>query len=68
MRFHHILHKNSIDHLLRTSITRLFSAPNFFFKEMENIFVMFLCFAGYLLVEFFVLLTKILPKNIDFYR
>ena len=55
MRFYHILHKNSIGHLLRTS-------RDYFRKEMDNIYVHFLR----VFVEFVVLLTKIWPTNIDF--
>ena len=61
--FYHILHKNSIGQLLRTS-QDYFSPPpsQDFRKEMDNIYVHF----RRVFVEFVVLLTKIWPTNIDF--
>ena len=61
MRFYHILHKNSIGHLLRTS-QDYFRPPPKFKKEMDNIYVHF----RRVFVEFVVLLSKIWPTNIDF--
>ena len=56
MRFYHILHKNSIGHLLRTSRDYFRPPPpQSFRKEMDNIYVHFLR----VFVEFVVLLTKI---------
>ena len=60
MRFYHILHKNSIGHLLRTSRVYV-RPPQSFRKEMDNIYVHF----RKVFVEFVVLLTKIWPTNID---
>ena len=53
MRFYHILHKNSIGHLLRTS-RDYFRPPPSIRKEMDNIYVHFLK----VFVEFVVLLTR----------
>ena len=63
MRFYHILQKNSIGHLLRTSQDYFRPPPPpWFRKEMDNIYVHF----RRVFVEFVVLLTKIWPTNIDF--
>ena len=62
MRFYHILHKNSIGHLLRTSQDYFRPPPPRFREEMGNIYVHF----RRVFVEFVVLLTKIWPTNIDF--
>ena len=61
MRFSHVLHKNSIGHLVRTS-RDYFRPPPSIRKEMDNIYVQF----RRVFVEFIVLLTKIWPANIDF--
>ena len=59
----HILHKNSIGHLLGTSQDYFRPPPPpRFRKEMDNIYVHF----RRVFVEFVVLLTKIWPTNIDF--
>ena len=62
MRFYHILHKNSIGHLLRTSQDYFRPPPLKFKKEMDNIYVHF----RRVFVEFVVILSKIWPTNIDF--
>ena len=65
MRFYHILHKNSIGHLLRTSQDYFRTPPpppQSFRKEMNNMYVHF----RRVFVGFVVLLTKIWPTNIDF--
>ena len=62
MRFHHILHKNSIGHLLRPHRIIFGPPPPKFRKEMDNIYVHF----RRVFVEFVVLLTTIWPTNIDF--
>ena len=62
MRFYHILHKNSIGHLLRTSHNYFCPPSQGFRKEMDNIYVHF----RRVFVEFVVLLTKIWHTNIDF--
>ena len=64
MRFYHILHKNSIGHLLRTSRDYMFAPappPQSFRKEMDNIYVHF----RKVFAEVVVLLIKIWPTNID---
>ena len=58
----HILHKNSIGHLLGTSQDYFRPPAPRFRKEMDNIYVHF----RRVFVEFVVLLTKIWPTNIDF--
>ena len=60
--FYHILHKNSIGHLLRTSQDYFHPHSQGFKKEKDNIYVHF----RRVFVEFVVLLTKIWPTNIDF--
>ena len=63
MRFYQILHKNGIDHLLRTSRDYFRSPPHKVLeKKWTNIYVHF----RRVFVEFVVLLTKIWPANIDF--
>ena len=64
MRFYHILHRNSIGHLIIEDLTELFSAPHLpsFRKEMDNIYV----YLSRVFVEFVVLLTKIWPTSNDF--
>ena len=61
MRFYHILLKNSISHLLKTSQDYFRTPPPRFRKEMDNIYVHF----RRVFVEFVVLLTKIWPTNIN---
>ena len=60
----HMLHINSIGHLLGTSqdYFRPPPPPPRFRKEMDNIYVHF----RRVFVELVVLLTKIWPTNIDF--
>ena len=62
MPFYHILHKNSIGHLLRTSRDYFRPPPQSFRKEMDNMYVHF----RRVFVEFVVHLTKIWPTTIDF--
>ena len=62
MPIYHILHKNSIGHLLRTSQDYFRPPPPRFREEMDSIYVHF----RRVFVEFVVLLTKIWHTNIDF--
>ena len=62
LRFYHILHKNSIGHLLRTSQDYFRPPPPRFREQMDSIYVHF----RRVFVGFVVLLTKIWPTNIDF--
>ena len=72
MRFYYILHKNSIDHLLRTSRDYYRPPPPPPPKVLEKKWTLYLLYFYVhfrkVFVEFVVLLTEIWPKNIDFYR
>ena len=69
MRFYHILHKNSIGHLLRTS-RDYFRPPPPKVIEMEwTIYLLYLdVHFRRVFVEFVVFLTQICPKNVDLWR
>ena len=55
MRFYHILHKNSIGHVLRSPRDYFSPPPQSFRNEIDNSYVHF----QRVFVEFVVLLTKI---------
>ena len=64
--FYHILHKNSIGHLLRTSHDSFRPPPKSFRKEMDNILLYFYVHFRVVFVVFCRNLSKIWPKNLIF--
>ena len=64
MRFYHILQKNSIGHLLRTSQDYFRPPPPQGLEKKWTVFMYI--FEEYYFVGFVVLLTKIWPTHIDF--
>ena len=66
MCFYHILHKNSMGHLLRTS-TGFFWPPIKVLEKNVQYFIIFLCTFSSSICCVCRTLTKIWPKNIDFY-
>ena len=67
MCFYHILHKNSNGHLLRTPRDSFRSPP----KVLEKKWTIFYYIFMYIFEEYVLCLSylsKIWPKNIDFYR
>ena len=69
MGIYYILHKNSLGHLLRTSQDYFRPPPPKVLEKKWTIYLLyFYVHFRKPFVEFVVLLAKVWPKNIDFYR
>ena len=67
MCFYHILHKNSISHLLRPHRI-LFGPPKVLEKKWKTYFIIFVCTFSSSICCVYRTLSKIWLKNIDFYH